>query len=138
MPLRFHGTDRLCDPADIEEVIDLVRNRGSDYWNGNSGVSELAWRGAEGERRLWIFFLGEPGFHLVYYEPDGHRVAAIPAKPPAKPKWVDIPVGGDPKRISSGQAVSRREAEAILRRFAADGERDPGHCWEPVRWPEMP
>ncbi len=138
MALTFRGPDRYLDPADIQEVLQLVRERGADYWNTNSGDASLVWNGPEGERRLTLYFLGREGFHLVYREPDGGRVAAMPGKPPAKPKWVDIPVGGNPKRISSAQAVSRREAEPILTHFAEHGAPDPRHDWKPVRWPEMP
>lgn len=137
MSFSFHGTDRFRDPADIEEVLDLVRHRGSDYWNCNSGDSQLAWQGPQGKRLLTIYFLGEPGFHLVYHHPEGELLAAMPAKEPAKPKWVDIQVGGNPMRISSRQAVSRREAERILTHFAEHGEPDPRHDWQHVRWPDM-
>ena len=138
MALTFRGPDRYLDPADIQEVLQLVRERGTDYWNTNSGDAVLAWRGPQGERRLILYFLGREGFHLVYRQPDGGRMAAIPAKPPERPKWVDIPVGGNAMRISSGQAVSRREAEPILLYFAEHGEPDPKRTWLPVDWPEMP
>lgn len=137
MTLTFRGPDRFLDPADIGEVLKLVREQGADYWNSNSGDASLVRSGPEGERRLTLYFLGREGFHLVFRQPDGSRVAALPAKPPARPKWVDIPVGGNLKRISSGQAVSRREAEPILLYFAEHGEPDPRRTWQPVRWPEM-
>lgn len=138
MALTFRGSDRFLDPADIEEVLQLVRERGADFWNANSGDASLVWSGSEGERRLTLYFLGPEGFHLVFRQPDGSQIAAMPAKAPERPKWVDIPVGGNPMRISSGQAVSRREAEPILVHFAEHGEPDPRHGWQPVRWPEMP
>lgn len=138
MALTFRGPDRFLDPADIQEVIQLIRERGADYWNGGSGDSSLVWTGpGEEQRRLTLFYLGREGFHIVYREPEGGRVAAMPARAPARPRWVDIEVGGNPMRISSGQAVSRREAERILTRFAEQGEPDPRHRWEPVRWPDV-
>jgi hypothetical protein len=137
MALTFRGPDRFLDPADIQEVVQLVRERGADYWNSNSGDASLVWSGPDGKRRLTLFFLGRSGFHLVYRGSDDRPVAAMPARAPARAKWVDIEVGGNPMRISSGQAVSRREAELILLHFAERGEPDPKHRWEPVRWPDV-
>lgn len=137
MELIFRDPDGGQDPADMSRVIELVRSAGADYWNGASGDAGLEWFDREEERHLTIFFLGAPGFHLVYDDPDRGLLAAMPAKPPAKPRWVDIRVGGNPKRITSGQAVGRGEAERILIHFAEHGGPDPGHSWQPVRWPDM-
>ena len=119
MTLTFRGPDRYLDPADMEEVLQLVREKGSDYWNTNSGDASLVWSGPGEERRLTLYFLGREGFHLVFRQPDGSRIAALPAKPPARPKWIDIPVGGNPKRIqlrSGGQPPRSRADPALLRR----------------------
>lgn len=137
MELIFRDPDGGQDSADMSQVIELVRSAGTDYWNGASGDAGLEWFDGEEERHLTIFFLGEPGFHLVYDDPELGLLAAMPAKEPPTPRWVDIRVGGNPKRISSRQAVSRAEAERILLHFAERGEPDPRHGWDPVRWPDM-
>ena len=136
MELTFRGPKADWPVDDIEEVIRLVREAGSDFWNVGAGDAGLVRREGDEQRRLTIYFLpvGRGSFQLVW-RGDDELLSALPTKPPARPQWVDIQVGGNPKRISSGQALGRREAEQVVRHFAELGTRDPRHEWTPPKWP---
>jgi hypothetical protein len=138
MELTFRGPKEDWPVDDIEEVVRLIREAGSDFWNVGAGDAGLVRRDGEDLRRLTIYFLpvSHGSFQLVW-RGDGSEdlQTALPAKPTARPQWVDIQVGGNPKRISSGQALGRREAEGVIRHFAEHGTRDPGHEWVSPKWP---
>lgn len=138
MELTFRGPRADCPVDDLDKFIRLIREAGSDYWNVGAGDAGLLRREGDEQRRLSIYFLPEgPGAFQLVWRGDGsdELLAALPAKPPARPHWVDIQVGGNPKRISSGQALGRREAEQVIRHFAEQGSRDPRHEWAPPKWP---
>jgi hypothetical protein len=139
MELIFRGPDGRRGPVeDIDDVIHQIREAGTDYWNVNAGDAGLIRREGDEERRLSIYFLPlGPGAIQLIWRGDGKEelLSALPARPPARPTWVDIQVGGNPKRISSGQALTRREAEQVIRHFAEHGSRDPRHEWVTPKWP---
>lgn len=138
MELTYRGPDGRRPVDNIEDVLRLIREAGSNYWNVNSGDAGLIRKEGSDQRRLSIYFLpvGRGLFQLVWRgEMDDGLLAAIPARPPARARWVDIQVGGNPHRLSTGQALSRREAEQVISHFAQYGSRDPRHQWEPVKWP---
>lgn len=115
----------------VAELLAHVRRSGGDYWSVGSGGGLLE-RGS-GEKAMEVYFVPRLGFHLILRNGRAAPKAAERSPPPARPRWVEIYVGGELTRISSRQTLNRREAEQALRHFAEHGTPDPGRIWQPVR-----
>src|SRR5262245_8262512 len=111
MELIFRGPDGNRLVNEIDEVVRLIRKASNDFWeNSSSGDAELTRKDGDEQHRLSLYFLpgGGGSFQLVWRgEMDVGLLTPLPTRPPAKPEWVDIFVGGNPKRISSGQTLNR-------------------------------
>lgn len=115
----------------VAELLAHIRRGGADYWSVGSGGGLLE-RGSGG-KAMEVYFVPRLGFHLILRDGRSAPKAAERSPPPARPRWVEIYVGGERTQISSRQTVNRREAERVLRHFADHGAPDPGSNWQPVR-----
>jgi acyl carrier protein len=124
--------EELRDDA-LDELVRRIRKGGASYWNVGAGEAAAYFGERERSPRIVISFVPRAGFHLVYHGGSEHHIAAHPARPPAKPKWVEIDVCGEPTPVSTAQCVSREEAEAVLRHFAQHRTRYPALEWAQAR-----
>lgn len=115
--------------VDLAELLGRIRSGGADYWSVGSGGGLLE----RGARTMEVYFLPRIGFHLILNDGRTGPRAAERDPPPARPKWVEIYVGGEPMRISSRQTLDRAGAERALRHFAEHGSADPNQDWRPAR-----
>lgn len=115
----------------VAELLAHIRRGGGDYWSVGSGGGLLE-RGS-GEKAMEIYFVPRLGFHLILRDGRGGPKAAERSPPPARPRWVEIYVGGERMPISSRQTLNRDEAEQAVRHFAEHGAPDPERTWQPVR-----
>jgi acyl carrier protein len=113
----------------VDAVVARIRNAGPSYWNVGSGGATLHRGRAGSTARIDIYYVPRAGFHLIHHGRSKYAHTALPAQPPAKPRWTTIYVCGDGEEISTAQCITRAEAEAVLRQFAADGSMSPAVTW---------
>lgn len=117
------GTE-IRDPAP-DDLGHLLRTRGADYWNVDSGTAGLRWlpTGAT----LMLLVTPDIGVLVLYGDPDGSNEYVLNDRSVVDAeRRVTMVAGGEPWVVPRRYLVDVDHAMAAIRWFLADGSRTPG------------
>lgn len=122
--------------AKLEDIIDLVRTRGEDYWNSwnNTGMGILSYhRGKVETASLIVIKRDGYGFHLVFREYPHNLTTDFFAEGCDDYRDVtELHLSGNLHRFPRALFVTEKQAEKVVTKFFSEGKRHRGVKWIPM------